>query len=86
MHIEPGIVNETKMALSYATAAGATGLTIKYAIDTMRDSNIAAFSLRLTMATLLTLFFFEILPKFPVGVSEVHFIFGSRRWGRWCRS
>ena len=77
MHIEPGVVNETKMALSYATAAGATGLTIKYAIDTMRESNIAAFSLRLAMATLLTLFFFEILPKFPVGVSEVHFIFGS---------
>ena len=77
MHIEPGIVNETKMALSYVTAAGATGLTIKYAIDTMSESNIAAFSLRFTIATLLTVFFFEVLPKFPVGVSEVHFIFGS---------
>ena len=77
MHIEPGVVNEVKMALSYATAAGATGLTIKSAIDAMRKSNIAALALRFIMATLLTVFFFEVLPKFPVGVSEVHFIFGS---------
>ena len=77
MHIEPGVVNEVKMALSYATAAGATGLTIKSAIDTMRQSNIAALAFRFIMATLLTVFFFEVLPKFPVGVSEVHFIFGS---------
>ena len=77
MHIEPGVVNETKMALSYAVAAGAAGLTIKYSIDTLRQSNSIAFVLRFTMAALLTVFFFEVLPKFPVGVSEVHFIFGS---------
>tara|TARA_B100000989_G_C19515836_1_gene461581 strand:- start:758 stop:1438 length:681 start_codon:yes stop_codon:yes gene_type:complete len=77
MHIEPGIVNEAKMLLSYATAAGATGLTIKYAAQTLRHSKSAAFILRFMMATLLTVFFFELLPKFPVGVSEVHFIFGS---------
>ena len=77
MHIEPGVVNEAKMVLSYATAAGATGLTIKYAAQTLRQSKSAAFILRFIMATLLTVFFFEVLPKFPVGVSEVHFIFGS---------
>ena len=77
MHIEPGVVNETKMALSYAVAAGAAGLTIKYSIDTMRQSNSIAFTLRFIMAALLSVFFFEVLPKFPVGVSEVHFIFGS---------
>ena len=77
MHIEPGVVNETKMALSYAVAAGAAGLTIKYSIDTLRQSKSTAFVLRFTMAALLTVFFFEVLPKFPVGVSEVHFIFGS---------
>ena len=77
MHIEPGVVNETKMALSYAVAAGAAGLTIKYSIDTLRQSNSTAFVLRFIMAALLTVFFFEVLPKFPVGVSEVHFIFGS---------
>jgi len=77
MHIEPGVVNEVKMALSYATAAGATGLTIKCAINTIGQSSIAAFALRFIMTTLLTVFFFEVLPKFPIGVSEVHFIFGS---------
>ena len=77
MHIEPGVVNEAKMALSYAAAAGAAGLTIKYSVDTLRQSNSAAFALRIIMAALLTVFFFEILPKFPIGVSEVHFIFGS---------
>ena len=77
MHIEPGVVNETKMALSYAVAAGAAGLTIKYSIDTLRQSSSTAFALRFIMAALLTVFFFEVLPKFPVGVSEVHFIFGS---------
>ena len=77
MHIEPGVVNETKMVLSYVTAAGATGLTIKYAAQTLRQPKSAACILRFIMATLLTVFFFEVLPKFPVGVSEVHFIFGS---------
>ena len=77
MHIEPGVVNETKMALSYALATGVAGLTIKYSIDTLRQSNSTAFVLRFIMAALLTVFFFEVLPKFPVGVSEVHFIFGS---------
>ncbi len=77
MHIEPGVVNEAKMVLSYATAAGAIGLTIKCAAQTLRQSKSTAFVLRLMIATLLTVFFFEVLPKFPVGVSEVHFIFGS---------
>ena len=77
MHIEPGVVNEAKMVLSYVTAAGAIGLTTKYAAQTLRQSKSAAFILRLMIATLLTVFFFEVLPKFPVGVSEVHFIFGS---------
>ena len=77
MHIEPGVVNETKMMLSYATAAGATGLTIKYGAQSLRRSKNTAFLLRFIIATLMTVFFFEVLPKFPVGVSEVHFIFGS---------
>ena len=77
MHIEPGVVNEAKIALSYLVAAGAAGLTIKHTVDTLRQSNSAAFALRLITAAVLTVFFFEVLPKFPVGVSEVHFIFGS---------
>ena len=53
MHIEPGVVNEAKMVLSYATAAGATGLTIKYASQTLRQSKSAAFVLRFMIACLL---------------------------------
>ena len=77
MHIEPGVVDEAEMALGYAATAGAAGLTINYSVDTLRQSNSLAFALRLIMAALLTVFFFEVLPKIPVGVSEVHFIFGS---------
>ena len=43
----------------------------------MRQSNTAVLTLRVITATWVTLFFFEVLPKFPIGVSEVHFIFGS---------
>ena len=66
MHIEPGVVNEAKMVLSYATAAGVTALTIKSAARTLSQSKSAAFISRFILATLLTLFFFEVLPKFPV--------------------
>ena len=77
MHIEPGIVNEAKMVLSYATAAGSVGLIFKHTIETLRQSNIVAFAVRSVLAIIATFIFFEILPKFSVGVSEVHFIFGS---------
>ena len=68
MHIEPGVVNETKMLLSYATA-GATGLTIKYASQTLRQRSVCfAFD----DSNVIDCIFFEFLPKFPVGV-QVHF-------------
>ena len=77
MHIEPGIVTGAKLALSYATAAGAGAYTLKLAADTLRQSSAGSLAIRAATATLATLVFFEILPKFPVGVSEVHFILGS---------
>lgn len=77
MHIEPGIVTGAKLALSYATAAGAGAYTLKLAADTLRTSTIASLAARTGIAALGTLVFFEILPHFPVGVSEVHFILGS---------
>jgi hypothetical protein len=36
MHIEPGVIDGAKMALSYATAAGAFGIAAKLAADTIR--------------------------------------------------
>ena len=78
MHIEPGVVDGAKIALSYATAAASFGLAAKMAVDTIRrDGGIGALALRSLATTALVFCFFEVLPHFPVGVSEVHFILGS---------
>lgn len=78
MHIEPGIVEGSKIVLSYATAAGAVGLAGKMALDTIRhDGGLSTLALRSVAATALVFCFFEVLPHYPVGVSEVHFILGS---------
>jgi hypothetical protein len=78
MHIEPGVVDGAKIVLSYGTAAGAAGLTTKMAYDTIRsDGGLSALILRSFATTALVFTFFEILPHYPVGVSEVHFILGS---------
>jgi len=78
MHIEPGIVDGAKLTLSYATAAVSFGLIGKMALDTVReDGGAAALLLRSVVTTALVFCFFEVLPQYPVGVSEVHFILGS---------
>jgi ABC-type Co2+ transport system permease subunit len=78
MHIEPGVVDGAKIALSYATAAAAGGLLVKMSWDTIRkDGGVASLAMRSVVTTLLVFSFFEILPHHPVGVSEVHFILGS---------
>jgi ABC-type Co2+ transport system permease subunit len=77
MHIEPGIVDGTKIVLSYATAAAAGGYALKLAGETAREQGVSSLAIRTVATTLLVSFFFEILPHFSVGVSEVHFIFGS---------
>jgi len=77
MHIEPGIVNGAKIVLSYATAAGAGVYSLKLANESLRDRGIVAFAARTVAATLAVFMFFQVLPHYPVGVSEVHFILGS---------
>ena len=77
MHIEPGIVDGTKIVLSYATAAAACGYAVKLAAQTVREQGSASFALRASATAALVFAFFEMLPHFSVGVSEVHFIFGS---------
>jgi len=77
MHIEPGIVAGAKIALSYATAAGAGAVATKMAYDTIRQNGALAFAGRALIATALAFIFFQVLPHYPVGVSEVHFILGS---------
>jgi ABC-type Co2+ transport system permease subunit len=78
MHIEPGVVDGAKIVLSYATAAASFGLAAKMAMDTIRkDGGIAALLTRSIITTALVFAFFELLPHYPVGVSEVHLILGS---------
>ncbi len=77
MHIEPGIVDGAKIALSYGTAAGAFAYTAKISLDTIREDGFAPLVVRSVLTTLLVFSFFEILPHYPVGVSEVHFILGA---------
>ncbi|WP_299647529.1 energy-coupling factor ABC transporter permease [uncultured Jannaschia sp.] len=77
MHIEPGIVHGAKMALACATAAGAAGYTSKLALADVKSHGATALALRSAFATVGTFVFFEVLPHFAVGVSEVHFILGT---------
>lgn len=77
MHIEPGIVDSAKIVLSYATAAAAGGFALKLAADTIRETGVVQLVARTLITTILVFSFFEVLPHYPVGVSEVHFIFGS---------
>lgn len=77
MHIEPGIVDGAKMALAYGTAAGGAAYTAKLAIDDLKAHNPISFALRAAIGTVGTFIFFEVMPHFAVGVSEVHFILGT---------
>lgn len=77
MHIEPGLVAEGKIWLSYVTAAGAGGYALKLAADAVRERGLASLGLRSAATTALVFAFFEVLPHHPVGVSEVHLILGS---------
>jgi ABC-type Co2+ transport system permease subunit len=77
MHIEPGLVDGAKIALSYATAAGAGAGGLYFLTRAVRESGIAATAIRSGLATVATFVFFELLPTAPVGVSEVHLILGS---------
>ena len=77
MHIEPGLVDGTKIVLSYATAAAAGSYTFKAALDAVRDKGLFSLVLRSAIATAAVFCFFQVLPHYPIGVSEVHFILGS---------
>ena len=77
MHIDPGLVDQGKIWLSYVTAAGAGGVTLKLAWDAARESGPLSLLVRSAATTALVFSFFELLPHYPVGVSEVHLILGS---------
>lgn len=77
MHIEPGVVQGAKLAFSAVTAAGAGLFTLKLAAEAVRETGLVPVALRSLIATVLVFASFEVLPHYPFGVSEVHFIFGT---------
>jgi ABC-type Co2+ transport system permease subunit len=77
MHIEPGVVTGAKIFLSYATAAGAAGYSLKIGREAIATNGVGSTIARSAICTGLVFSFFEILPHYPVGVSEVHLILGS---------
>ncbi|MFK7871245.1 MAG: energy-coupling factor ABC transporter permease [Roseobacter sp.] len=77
MHIEPGVVDGAKMAFAYTTAAAAAGYSLKLAVDDLKTHSQASFVVRSVLAAIGVFIFFELMPHFAVGISEVHFILGT---------
>ena len=77
MHIEPGVVDGAKIVLSYVTAAGAIGYAVKQSLNTIRLDGVVPLAVRSVIATVLVFSFFQVLPHYPIGVSEVHLILGA---------
>jgi ABC-type Co2+ transport system permease subunit len=77
MHIEPGVVEGAKIALSVVTAAGAVAYAAKATLGTVKNGGITQLAARSLITTFLVFCFFQVLPHYPVGVSEVHFILGA---------
>ena len=77
MHIEAGVVVGAKMFLSYGTATGVLGMGAKLALENVKENGALSFALKSIIATIVVFFCFEVLPHYPVGVSEVHLILGT---------
>jgi ABC-type Co2+ transport system permease subunit len=77
MHIEAGVVAGAKMLLSYGTAAAVIGTTAKLAIDNIKENGLISLVLKSIIATIVVFCCFEVLPHYPIGVSEVHLILGT---------
>jgi len=77
MHIEAGVVDGAKMLLSYGTAATVAGATAKVAWDNIKENGLISLVLKSIIATIVVFFCFEVLPHYPIGVSEVHLILGT---------
>lgn len=77
MHIEPGVVDGAKMILAYGTAAAAAGYSLKLVNDDLKTHSVTSLGVRAVMAAIGVFIFFEVLPHFAVGISEVHIILGT---------
>ncbi len=77
MHIEPGIVDGSKIALSYLTAGGVGLYAARAVWQSVKQRGATSLLFRGVAATAAVLVFFQVFPHVRVGVSEVHLIFGS---------
>ena len=77
MHIEAGVVQGAKMLLSYGTAGTVLAMSAKESIKNIKQNGISSFILKSIIATIVVFSCFEVLPHYPVGVSEVHLILGT---------
>lgn len=77
MHIEPGVVDGAKILLSYGTGAAVIGATAKVAWDNVKEYGAFSLIMKSIIATAIVFSCFEVLPHYPIGVSEVHLILGT---------
>lgn len=77
MHIEPGIVDGSKLLLSYATASAAGGVALTSAFAAAKKTGVPSLLFRVATCTALVFCFFEVFPHARAGISEVHLILGS---------
>ena len=77
MHIEAGVVQGAKMLLSYGTAVAVIGTSLKLTVDNIKENGILSFLLKSIIATIVVFCCFEVLPHYPIGISEVHLILGT---------
>lgn len=77
MHIEPGLVDASKIVLSYATATAALVYAAKLSWGTAQKDGVLSLLLRAAICIGLVFCFFEVFPHHAVGVSEVHLILGT---------
>jgi len=77
MHIEPGVVSGAKMLLSYGTGAAVIGTSLKLAWDNIKENGMLSFLIKTIISTVVVFSCFEVLPHYPIGVSEVHLILGT---------
>ena len=77
MHVDPGLVAPARRVFAYATAAGAGASTGKLAWGALRERGPVSLLARAAIATAAVFSFFQILPHYPVGISEVHLILGT---------
>jgi len=77
MHIEAGVVQGAKMILSYGTGLGVVAMAGKLAWQSMREYGAISLLAKSLIAIVVVFCSFEVLPHYPVGVSEVHLILGT---------